>query len=114
LNLEARLAAVGALEMMGQAARPAVPALVRALGDPSPFMRWAAARTLGKLGPIDVSVTVPALVRLLCDRDFDVVLAGATALARYGPAAKDAVPALARAIATSDAEARVAAIQALN
>ena len=47
-NPRSRLAAVEALETLGDAARPVAPALVRSLQDPDRFVRWAAARTLGK------------------------------------------------------------------
>src|SRR5262249_28019488 len=50
-NVQVRLGAVEALEAFGPTAAPASPALIRALADPSLFVRWAASRTLGKLPP---------------------------------------------------------------
>src|SRR5262249_40415103 len=47
--VSARMASVDALELMGLGAMPAAPALARALGDCDRFVRWAAARVLGKM-----------------------------------------------------------------
>jgi HEAT repeat protein len=110
----ARLAAVHALEMLGRDGSAAAPALVRSLCDPDPFVRWAAARTLGKMAPADADSAVPALARLLTDNDLDLRLAAATALEQYGPEARAAVPDLARAVGAGDAEIRVAALRALE
>jgi HEAT repeat protein len=121
-DVRARLAAIDALEMLGDQALSAVPALTRALGDPDLFVRWAAARTLGKMVPADedtpvpgvLVAAVPEIARLLCDPDLDLRLAAATALGRFGPAARDAVPALAQTVNKGDVEIRVAAIEALG
>lgn len=110
----ARLAAVDALEYMGDDAQPAASALVRtSLSDPDRFVRWAAARTVGKMKP-EPSLAVPALARLLADPDLDVRKTAAYALEQYGPDAAAAVPALARAAGTGDYEIRVAALHALE
>jgi HEAT repeat protein len=123
-DVRVRLAAIDALEELGTAAQPVAAALVRALNDCDLFVRWAAARTLGKLEqalaaqPPEqrkvVESAVPALVRLLDDPDLGVRMTAAEALGRYGPAANAAVPALARAVAEGDVEMRIAAIQALG
>src|SRR5262249_62046752 len=91
-------------------------ALARALAAPVLFVRWAAARTLGKLRYTETADdVVPPLVKLVtCDEDLDVRLASATALERYGPAAGAAVPELARAVNAGDVELRVAVIRALQ
>jgi HEAT repeat protein len=125
---QARLAAIDALEMLDPAAldelskdketavliQKAVRALVKALRDPSHFVRWSAARTLGKMqqGQMAAEI-VPGLIPLLEEDDLDVALASATALERLGPAAAPAVPALARTVGRGDEELRVAALQAL-
>ena len=44
-----RIDAVAAIEFMGRLAEPAIPGLIKALGDPSPFVRWGASRILGRL-----------------------------------------------------------------
>jgi HEAT repeat protein len=127
-NQQARLAAIDALEMLDPASidelsknketavliQNAVRALVKALRDPSHFVRWSAARTLGKMqqGQMAAEI-VPGLIPLLEEDDLDVALAGATALDRLGPAAAPAVPALARTVGRGDEELRVAALQAL-
>jgi HEAT repeat protein len=120
-DMQARLAAVAAIEALGKdAIADDVPqALVRTLLDCNIFVRWAAARTLGKMAqgekqPVAVETAVPGLVRLLNDPDLDVRLTAALSLGRYGPAAIDAATALARSVTTGDVEMRIAAITALE
>jgi HEAT repeat protein len=107
-------AAIDVLETLGPAAAPAAAALVGALNDTDSFVRWSAARTLGKISPVEADSAVPGLARLLSDLDLDIRLASATALERYGPAAKDAIPDLVKATRSSDAVMRVATIHALG
>lgn len=113
-DVRARRAAIDALENLGEDAAPAAPALLQALADPDPFVRWSAARTLGRLHRVDGAKVVAGLTVLLGDRDLDVRLAAAAALERRGPEAADAMPALARAAAAGDPVLRVAAIEALG
>jgi HEAT repeat protein len=113
-DVRARRAAIDVLETLGPAAAPAAPALANALGDPDPFVRWSAARTLGKISPVEAQTVVPELAKLLGDLDLDLRLAAATALERYGPAAKAAVGELMRATRSSDPVVRVATIRALG
>src|SRR5262249_3700834 len=89
-----RLASLDALEPMISEGRPAAPALVKALDDKNRFVRWAAARTLGRIGPVPGVDAVTPLVRMLRDPDLDLARGAALALSRYGPAARAAVPAL--------------------
>jgi HEAT repeat protein len=95
---QARLDTVDVLESLGAAVAPVAPALVRTLADPNRFVRWAAARTLGKAAPGEAESAVPALAKLLYDPDLDVRVAAALALERYGPAAKSALPDLAQSV----------------
>src|SRR5262249_32339037 len=64
-----RLAAVDALETLGDEAAPVAPQLAWALTDPDRFVRWAAARTLGRMSPEKAKSekVVPYLVRMLDD-----------------------------------------------
>jgi HEAT repeat protein len=114
-----RLAAVDALEDSGPDAAPAAPALAKALYDHDRFVRWAAARTLGKLAAVlTPEASLPAvrgLTDLLCYPDLDVRLAGVTALAAFGPLARDAVPVLVKVVLSKDDDdMRVGAIRALE
>jgi HEAT repeat protein len=109
-----RLAALEVIETLGPSAAPAVPAVMEALGDRDLFVRWAAARTLGKVGPVRPAVEVPALARLLSDPDVDVNKAAAVALERYGPQAIAAVGALVRMLRADHWVLRIQAIQSLE
>jgi HEAT repeat protein len=113
-DIVARRSAIDVLETLGPAGAPAAPALVKALGDRDRFVRWSAARTLGKMAPAAARDAVPALTGLLHDGDMGVRLAVAGALERYGPDAKEAVPALAEALTARDAQTRLAALVALD
>jgi HEAT repeat protein len=113
-NVRARIEAVGVLDSMGADAAPAIPALVKSLGDRDRFVRWSAARALGRLAPRSPELVVPAVARLLGDDDLDVEVAAATALERYGPAAKTAVAALGHRASHGDADIRIAAMKALE
>jgi HEAT repeat protein len=87
---QVRLSAIEALETIGPEAESTAPVLVKALKDDNLFVRWAAARALGKVGTRHADIAVPGLAKLLDDRDFDVNIAAAQALERFGPAATDA------------------------
>jgi HEAT repeat protein len=109
-----RLRVIDALEDMGPAAVPAAPALVAALEDGNPFVRWAAARTLGRVGPEAADIAVPALVRLLSSTHGELRLAAARSLTSYGPAARPALLALQQALASPEPELRLQAAEALG
>jgi HEAT repeat protein len=108
-----RLAAVEFLEKLDEAAQPAIPAVIQALADPDPIVRWVAARTLGHVAPLEPDRVVPALARAAADPDLDARIAAITSLESYGPLAAAAVPALVGAVSTGDVEARERAIQVL-
>jgi HEAT repeat protein len=112
-DVRIRRAAVDILEILGDAAATALPVLTEALSDPDKFVRWGAARALKAFPPAKAIGAVPGLARLVCDPDLSVRMAAAETLELFGPLAKDAVPALAQAIVTGDAEPRVAAMVAL-
>jgi HEAT repeat protein len=109
-----RRAAIDVLEALGRPAAPAAPALVRALADRDRFVRWAAARALGKVRPPNAETVVPALARLLAERDLDLGLAAVSALCAYGPGARAALPALAEAARAPEPEMRLAVLRALE
>jgi HEAT repeat protein len=113
-NLQGRLSAIDALETLVVDARPAAPALTRALEDPDRFVRWAAARVLGRIGPVQGVNPVPALTRMLDSSDLDLRRAAAVALGRYGPVARAAIPTLIEALGATDAEMRVSATHSLE
>jgi HEAT repeat protein len=115
-----RLASVDVLETFGDRAIPAIPALVKALGDTNKFVRWSAARTLGRLAEAaterdQAEKVVAGLMRLLNDReDLSVRITAAFSIEQYGPAAKAAVPLLARVINRGDKEYIIAVLRALQ
>jgi hypothetical protein len=113
-----RLAITEALETLGDAFEAR--ALLRdASTDTNLFVRWAAARALGKSAPAkpDPAMSAPdvaALTRLIDDCDFDVRTSTLNALAKYGIAAKSAGPKVIAAARRGDIEPRVAAVKALG
>jgi HEAT repeat protein len=110
-----RLAAVDMLESMRTRAEAAIPALVKALCDSNKFVRWASARTLGRLSPRRANEVVPGLMKLLNDReDASVRITAAAALEQYGPAAKQAVPHLARVINRGDKDYILAILRTIQ
>lgn len=136
---EVRGYAATALEDIGPAAAAAAPALIKALTDGSVIVSASAQRALTKLPQ-----AAPALAAALASQDpataemarnilaaqgdpgalalaknfesgnRDLALKSAAALALMGPAAAKAVPALARAAVSNDAEVRAAASSALS
>lgn len=98
-----RLGAVDVLETLGDRAEAAAPALVQSLQDCNKFVRWGAARTLGRLAPRQAEDAVAGLARLLNDReDIGVRQAVLRALGEYGENARQAVPRLAQVINRGD------------
>jgi HEAT repeat protein len=120
-DLGVRLASIDLLERLGEDAAAAAPALIERLAkenEPDRFVRWAAARALGKVLPgknrrAGQENATPALARLLMDTDADVRLAAASTLESYGPGAARAVEALTSALEQGDATVRKAAIHVL-
>jgi HEAT repeat protein len=75
----ARVVTIDAIADLGQNARPALDALVKATADPEPRVRWHAARAIGLIGE-DASSAVPTLVTLLADADPVVAAQAAAAI----------------------------------
>jgi hypothetical protein len=86
-------AALNALGYLGQAASGAAPQVVRYLKHEDARIAEAAATALGAIG---TAQTVPALIAALGRNG--IAWQAAAALGRFGPAAKSALPALARLI----------------
>lgn len=110
-NVRVRLASLYVLETLGPEAAPVAGAVASALRDKDSFVRWGAARALGKMAPLEPTKTVPALAKALEDENGDV--RATAALERYGPAAKAAAPALARAVSAKESALSILAIRAL-
>jgi HEAT repeat protein len=108
-----RLASLYVLETMEVEARPAARELVQVGTDENPFLRWGAARALGKMAARPPTGAALALGKLVGDENNDVRLTAFAALQRYGPSAKAAVPALVAALETDDPEAALLAVQTL-
>ncbi len=108
-------AVIHALAKIGNAARPAIPALVRVSGK-DPDLGRAAAEAIDQIllsppaGPGDV----PGLMRDLRNRDASVRVRAAKALGTLGGAGKPAVPLLVEALKDPDADVRYLALKALR
>jgi HEAT repeat protein len=113
-NPAGRRATLEALEALGETGVVFIPQLIRSLKDPDRFVRWIAARALGKLAPAKASDVVPALICLLDEVDLDVRVAAIDALGQYNSSAASAVPALAVRLGKGDSESRIAAMRALE
>jgi HEAT repeat protein len=118
-DVRTQLAALYALETSDDAAAPAAAALVKALDDADPFVRWGAVRALGRMVSPDGTLAAaqakafPALARRLGDDSEEVRVTAAAALVRYGPHARAAGLELVRFVNEGDAETRVLTIQVL-
>jgi HEAT repeat protein len=84
--------AARAISFLGLKARPAVPALARALKDPRQSVRFWASEALGKIGGPEVRAVLPDLVAALDDEDRWVRIHAAQAIAAFGGDARGAVP----------------------
>ncbi len=84
---EVRRAAVEALDRFGAAAKPALPALKKAVGDNDKFIRVIAMHALGRMGPDlggDVKDVVAVLLPHLKDQILEVRIAAIQALGAIG------------------------------
>jgi vesicle coat complex subunit len=106
------LAVIGLLEL--EAPPSAIlPALAKALHDPSEMVRRRAARALGDLGPLAAPAVSP-LVSALRDPDPSVRMDAAGSLGRIGQDARAAIPALIEFVGDDDARVRTIAGVALR
>ncbi len=113
-DAKARRMAVAFLELIEEAATPALPLLATSLADEDRYVRRTAARTIANIAPDKAAMAVPGLANLLSDSDLGVRRAAAKTLTEIGPLAQAAVPALAKAVVNGDAVARVDAMEALR
>jgi HEAT repeat protein len=118
-EVSVRLAVLYALETLEMDAAPAAPAVVKALADDNSFVRWGATRALGRMAPLtgkDSAAAVKALGKAVADEKENVRVrnAAAAALARFGIAAKEAVPGLSAAVSKGEPELRVNGMRALQ
>lgn len=107
------VAAARTLSRFGPAAEPAIPALLQAMHDIDPEVRWNAIRTLGKIGPL-AKRTVPELIAATKDSDSLVREHAAESLGDIGPEAREAVPALIALLDDPVARVRRDAVRSLG
>jgi hypothetical protein len=116
-NTDYRMGAAVALGLVRFDAAPAIPALVKALGDADTDVRANAAHALGNIrvdrSDIDSSLAIEALMRVLSDESSRVRKAAADSLMKFRTEARDAVGALLRASRDDDADVAYAAAIAL-
>ncbi|VTS08718.1 HEAT repeat domain-containing protein [Tuwongella immobilis] len=105
-----RSVAMEMLELLGPAAKSAVPDLIALTRDRVADQRIRAARALASLGKL-AEPAIPALVSLLKDSDATVRRAAMESLEKLGPLAKSAGPRL-RELIASDPENSIPAIRA--
>jgi hypothetical protein len=98
----ARRATIEVLESLGSVASAAVPGLIQALSDRDRFVRWAAARALGRIPLGDPAEVVPHLARLLNEDDPDLRNVAAVSLGRLVPSSQVAGAALLRSSPSSN------------
>jgi HEAT repeat protein len=111
LDVPSQLAAIDFLELLEDVAAPAASALVQALGPKQDrFVRWAAARTVGRITPSKITPAstwngvLQGLGTMVLDDDFNLRLASVKALQRYGPPAAAVAPKLIQAISVDNDE----------
>jgi len=78
-----------------QADAETIQLLINAMNDEDWVVRWAVARALGVVGDPSAATIVTALSNVLADKDSRVCEAASFALEQMGPAAQEAIPALA-------------------
>lgn len=105
---------LAAIEGLGKDAAPLADVLVQATHDRSPFVRWAAARSLGKIAKEQAGIAVPALAGLANDVDLGTREAAMVALRRYGDAAHAAASQVAESMRRGDLAPRLSAILTLD
>lgn len=105
---DARSRAADAIKQMGKEGEPAGEALLKALDDPDAIVRGVAAQAVEALAPDLPSDAVPQLIahfpQIECIR----------AIAKFGPAGKEAIPRLVELLKNANAKVRFQAVRALS
>jgi HEAT repeat protein len=109
-NRLSRFAAVSALQGMGEGAAPAIPLLVRNLGDPDPLFRERLVALLASLG----GPAVGPLTEALSSPSAEVRGGAARTLEELGPKASSAAAALGALLSDADPVVRVCAAGAIR
>ena len=113
IDVEAvRALTAGTLAETGTAGRESIPYLIHDINDESMRVRRQAAEALGMVG--SEAAAVPALIDALGDEVGGVLRSVVLTLARVGPEAAEAVPALVRALRDPDKHVRGKAAHALH
>lgn len=107
-----QLIAASALGKMGKLAKPAIPALLVALQDPDPSVRFQASASLKEIGPGADAVAPLAIALRTGDADSRAMVA--EVLGQMGPDASAAVPDLTGALGDPSERVRRAAGSALR
>ncbi|MBI1176351.1 hypothetical protein GC207_02810 [bacterium] len=110
---ELRDVAAHAFCNMGELAAPALPDLIRSIGDAELSVASNAIASLGELR-LKPDLVVPALAAALDDPRGLVRIAAEVALQKYGAAAKAAIPALLRALSDPQIDVRQYATNAVE
>jgi hypothetical protein len=114
-EVRVRLFVINAIDAVGADATPIAAELARATGDQNAFVRWVAARIIGKFAPNKPEIGVAALAGLANDPDIDVRRAALTSIDKYGAKyAQAAGPAVARSASRGDADLRLMALRTLT
>jgi HEAT repeat protein len=105
---EVRARSADALKRMGPEAKPAGDALVKALDDPDPIVRAVALQAIDAMAPDLPAGALGKLLGLFPDVD------AIKAVAKFGPAAKEAIPRLAELLNHKEASVRFQSAKALG
>jgi HEAT repeat protein len=107
-----RETAIVILGLIGPEAEAAIPELRRALDEPEPAVRIKAADALSRIDSSAIEAAVPILEAGL--QDAGTAVTSAQALARLGPQAARAVPALIEHLSEGSLDSRLLALYALG
>jgi HEAT repeat protein len=105
---DVRMAAVAAIVRLEHLAKDAVPELEKGILQPQRDIdyRIAVMKALVSIGPANSLTAIPNLVKALQDGDVRIRRSAAEVLGKFGPLARQAVPALREALGDDDAEVR--------